>query len=165
MNKRVVAVVVCTLLAMLAACVRVPAIWHMGPDPGWIWDAKFHWYNHRDRVEKDPLRAERRHLLDTDPQSPRIAEIDLALLQPVAPFKQPPGPTSAYQKDWAAVHYTWFWRAALKPNPVGGEVGVVYWPWFVPTQAFILLLGGGLLTYVVRRERRRRADTGPATSA
>jgi hypothetical protein len=67
---------------------------------------------------------------------------------------------------WSKPRYEWIWEAWI-PDPVQVQGYPahpseewrqgIHWPYWLATQALILLLGGGLLTFVVRRERRARA--------
>ena len=135
MNKRVVAVVVCTLLALVAASLAyVPmslherlAVEQIPPDE-------------LETMRRDAYRHSSHNYPDPDRLDPLFRGEWLRL------------DSARHPTRWDGV---WGGRHGGGMEFVLGDH--IEWPLAVWQPLVAILLGGGLLTYVVRRERRRKA--------
>lgn len=140
MNKRVIAVVVCTLLAMGGVWIYAPVLLWMRLDPA---HPRYERYLTLTRLA-DRLPPEQ-------PGSPRPAPSAdrLRARQGVWMVDEPTWPP----------RFKWAWRRLRRREQPQQHEERVHWPLLLTEQAIILLLGGVLLAFVVRRERRRRAES------
>jgi hypothetical protein len=136
MSKPVVAVVVCALLALVAASLRVPVRW-------WL-------------EVSAQVTDERRATLADQALLSSVRQ-DLGSKRALLFHRVLSDGPEPVQATWP-VRFRWVWSSRTRYDS-----GIIHsherirWGVLGSIQALILLLGGGLLTYVVRRERRRKA--------
>lgn len=141
MNRRVAAVVVGTLLALVAAAVGAGTVWWLaGSDfaSKWVFCAILVW----------AIPAEVRETVQTVAGRPLPEAWGLGVLITIVGL-------AGLGFSWM-VPPIWDNPVSWLPRPLV-DWSQVCWPMLIAEQALILLLSGGLLTWVVRRERRRRA--------
>ena len=144
MNRKAIAVCVCTFLALVAATVWVPVV----------------------RGTQTRFRESEEDIRELVSAIREGGEVPDAYVERRVQLAR--GEWVRGEAPWPP-RYVPVWDLGLvsvDPGWVGGgfrnsqewrQIDRVYWPTLLSTHALILLLGGGLLTWVVRRERRRKA--------